>query len=96
MRQSIRRFADENKPPSTIVLITGDVNFAPDIADLKNRKKCNVILIYPEQASDSLKMCSNQKICYSDFLMDLPNRTSTSEVENVLGMTHNMYLKLCN
>ena len=49
LRQSIRRFADENKSPVTIILITGDVNFAPDISDLKNRKKCNVILIYPEQ-----------------------------------------------
>ena len=45
-----RRFADEHKPPATIILITGDVNFAPDISDLKNRKKCNVILIYPDQA----------------------------------------------
>jgi meiosis arrest female protein 1 len=49
LRQSIRRFADEHKPPATIILITGDVNFAPEISDLKNRKKYNVILIYPEQ-----------------------------------------------
>ena len=42
-------FKKSIKPPATIILITGDVNFAPDISDLKNRKKYNVILIYPEQ-----------------------------------------------
>ena len=75
LRQSIRRFADENNaPPPTIILITGDVNFAPDISDLKNRKKCNVILIYPEQAPESLRMACSSTICYTEFIHDLPNR----------------------
>ena len=34
---------------ATIIIITGDINFVPDIADLNNRKKYNVVLIYPEQ-----------------------------------------------
>ena len=52
LRQSIRRFADEHKPPATIIIITGDVNFAPDISDFKNRRKYSVLLIHPEQVKN--------------------------------------------
>jgi Protein of unknown function DUF88. len=37
LRQSIRRFADIHAAPAAIILISGDVNFAADLSDLRHR-----------------------------------------------------------
>jgi len=35
LRQSLRRFADRHGHPAAVVLLSGDVNFASDLSDLK-------------------------------------------------------------
>jgi hypothetical protein len=37
LRQSIRRFADIHGSPAAIILISGDINFAADLNDLRHR-----------------------------------------------------------
>lgn len=37
LRQSIRRFADIHGSPAAIILISGDINFAADLCDLRHR-----------------------------------------------------------
>jgi len=37
LRQSIRRFAEIYGSPAAIILISGDVNFAADLCDLRHR-----------------------------------------------------------
>jgi len=111
LRQAIRRFADEHPPPgafcdlivsncflATIIIITGDINFVPDIADLNNRKKYNVVLIYPDQvkapcrqklqklsikAPDPLIYATSTRISYAEFALDLPPRNAI-QVLNIM------------
>ena len=37
LQQLIRRFGDLHGEKAKIIVITGDVNFSPDLMDLKNR-----------------------------------------------------------
>jgi len=37
LRQTIRRFADIHGSPAAIILISGDINFAADLNDLRHR-----------------------------------------------------------
>lgn len=37
LRQSIRRFADIHGSPAAIIVISGDINFAADLNDLRHR-----------------------------------------------------------
>lgn len=37
LRQALRRFAERHIPPAAVILLSGDVNFASDLNDLKYR-----------------------------------------------------------
>lgn len=37
LRQSMRRFADTHGFPAAVVLVSGDINFASDLCDLRHR-----------------------------------------------------------
>ncbi|KAF7996037.1 hypothetical protein HCN44_009075 [Aphidius gifuensis] len=39
LKQSVRRFADIHGNTATVALISSDINFAPDLSDLRHRKK---------------------------------------------------------
>lgn len=88
LRQAIRRFADEHPPPATIIIITGDINFVPDIADLNNRKKYNVVLIYPDQAPDPLIYATSTRISYAEFALDLPPRNAIQDCESMVVVSN--------
>ena len=42
LRQTIRRFADIHGSPAAIILISGDINFAADLNDLRHRYSVSV------------------------------------------------------
>lgn len=42
LRQTIRRFADIHGSPAAIILISGDINFAADLNDLRHRYSFSV------------------------------------------------------
>ncbi|BET01774.1 kiaa0430 [Nesidiocoris tenuis] len=81
LRQAIRRFADTHGSPSAVILISSDVNFAPDLSDLRHRKKIHVILLHGN-CSDSLMMCANEHYNFSDFTQPLPNRNQQMESQS--------------
>ncbi|KAK3091075.1 hypothetical protein FSP39_016962 [Pinctada imbricata] len=76
LRQSLRRFADNNTPPASLVLISSDVNFASDLSDLRHRKKFTVILVHSRHVAEALKICATHHYVYEDLVGDLPQRTA--------------------
>ncbi|XP_063916773.1 meiosis regulator and mRNA stability factor 1 isoform X1 [Zophobas morio] len=72
LRQSLRRFAEIYPAPSSVVLISGDINFAADLSDLRYRKKIRVILVHNANVADALVLCANEHYCYSTITEGLP------------------------
>lgn len=76
LRQSIRRFADTHGSPSAIILISGDINFAADLSDLRHRKKIHVILLHKTNCSQALIMCASEHHDFLELVDGLPPRSS--------------------
>ncbi|XP_021942540.1 meiosis regulator and mRNA stability factor 1 isoform X2 [Zootermopsis nevadensis] len=74
LRQSIRRFADIHGSPAAIILISGDINFAADLTDLRHRKKFHVILLHNSSASEALILCASEHYNFASLMEDLPLR----------------------
>ncbi|KAG7158632.1 Malonyl-CoA decarboxylase-like, partial [Homarus americanus] len=75
--QSMRRFADIHGTGATIVLISGDSNFATELYDLRYRKNLRVILVHNAHAQDSLKLCAHETALFSEVTQELPQRTKS-------------------
>ncbi|ODM96586.1 Meiosis arrest female protein 1 [Orchesella cincta] len=84
LRQAMRRFADIScsnplnsswRHPATIVLISGDINFATDLSDLRYRKRLYVILLHNRHAPDALLLCAHEQYEFHSILTDLPFRS---------------------
>ena len=71
LRQSLRRFADTYQPPCTAVLISGDVNFAPELKDLHHSHNVTITLVHNRQASDALKAFANNLFLFDELVKDL-------------------------
>ncbi|EEB14807.1 conserved hypothetical protein [Pediculus humanus corporis] len=74
LRQSIRRFADTHSAPAAIILISGDVNFAGDLNDLRHRKKIHVILVHHSNVSKALVLCASEHYSFADLVEKIPMR----------------------
>lgn len=72
LRQCMRRFADIHGAPATIILISGDVNFAPDLSDLRHRRKLTVIILHNGFASETLLVCANQHFSFTELVSNIP------------------------
>ena len=72
LKQIMRRFADIHRDGSRIVLISGDVDFAADIADFKRRMCLSVILLHNSNASESLLLAASEVHNFYDILSALP------------------------
>ncbi|ELT96316.1 hypothetical protein CAPTEDRAFT_189890 [Capitella teleta] len=75
IRQSIRRFAAVYQPPATILLISGDVNFASDLSDLRFRHHYHVILLHPKTTAEALIVCAHEHHCFEEISDHRPQRT---------------------
>ncbi|XP_076160269.1 meiosis regulator and mRNA stability factor 1-like protein isoform X2 [Ptiloglossa arizonensis] len=75
LKQSIRRFADIHGSPAAIILISGDINFAADLSDLRYRKRIHVILLHRKNVSEALILCANEHYDFSELMESLPSRT---------------------
>merc|ERR1711892_276966 len=78
LKQLMRRFADLHRDGSRIVLISGDMDFAADIADFKRRMCLSVILLHNFNASESLILAASQAHNFYDILSPLPVKHDTS------------------
>ncbi|XP_057311625.1 meiosis regulator and mRNA stability factor 1-like isoform X1 [Hydractinia symbiolongicarpus] len=72
LKQALRRFAQTHMPPATIVLVSGDINFASELSDLRHRHNLRVILLHNQQASDALLNCANECENFNQFTSGLP------------------------
>uniref|UniRef100_T1JDT7 Meiosis regulator and mRNA stability factor 1 n=1 Tax=Strigamia maritima TaxID=126957 RepID=T1JDT7_STRMM len=75
LRQSMRRFADIHGSPSTIVLISGDVNFAADLSDFNHRRHIQIIVLHNNFAPEPLLACAHLHFNFAQLLTELPFRT---------------------
>ncbi|XP_018313863.1 meiosis arrest female protein 1 homolog isoform X4 [Mycetomoellerius zeteki] len=74
LKQAIRRFADIHGSPAAIILISGDINFAADLSDLRHRKKIHVILLHKKNTSEALILCANEHYDFMELTEPLPSR----------------------
>merc|ERR550517_140768 len=82
LKQLMRRFADLHRDGSRIVLISGDMDFAADIADFKRRMFLSVILLHSPNASESLINAASSAHNFQELLASIPSR-----LEAMPGMT---------
>ena len=71
LRQSLRRFAHTYPAPSTVVLISGDINFSSELTDLRHIHNITIILVHNPSASEGLKVFAHTLINYNEFIQDV-------------------------
>ncbi|XP_067912326.1 meiosis regulator and mRNA stability factor 1 isoform X2 [Heterodontus francisci] len=74
LRQSLRRFADTHTAPSTVILVSSDVNFALELSDLRHRHGFQIILVHKNQVSEALLQHAHKHIKFEEFVSNLPLR----------------------
>ncbi|KAK8772552.1 hypothetical protein V5799_024210 [Amblyomma americanum] len=83
LRSVLRRFSDDHKlTNSRIVLISGDVDFAREIHEIRYRDLIHVVLIHNDQAKRALTDAANESIRYSEFVSDLRKAAPTVGTES--------------
>lgn len=81
LRVKLRRFSDAYKLlGSKIVLITGDVDFASEVHEMRYHHLIHVVLIHNDQAKRILVDCANESIRYSSFVQSLKPKTKVKTV----------------
>ncbi|XP_012273569.1 meiosis regulator and mRNA stability factor 1 isoform X2 [Orussus abietinus] len=90
LKQSIRRFADIHGNSAAIILISGDVNFAADLSDLRHRKKIHVILLHKENTSTALILCANEHYNFTELVEPLSARPTTKVSETYDLLVYNL------
>jgi len=61
------KFVLDNKPPHTVIIITGDCDFVTIINTMRNRLY-NIVLIHGSQVSDMLQKAANTCFVWDTFL----------------------------
>lgn len=72
LRQSLRRFGQSYPPPATVILVSGDINFAAELSDLRHRHNLEVICLHNAQAQPALLACAHDARRFDHFTADLP------------------------
>ncbi|XP_054713490.1 meiosis regulator and mRNA stability factor 1-like [Uloborus diversus] len=75
IKQCMRRFVDTHSAPSTLLLISDDVNFASDLSDFRHRHNIHIILLHRGHAHQSLLTCAHEHYEFSSIAGDLPVRS---------------------
>lgn len=58
-------------------LLSGDVNFAPELKELRYRYGFEVIVIHNPQVSDALRTVANETYCYQSLWFAIPSVSVT-------------------
>ncbi|KAI4457150.1 limkain b lkap [Holotrichia oblita] len=91
LRQSLRRFAETHQAPAAVVLISGDINFAADLSDLRYRKKIHVILVHNSNVADALVLCANESLPYSSITENLPVLKTKDDLFKLQGSLQKVF-----
>ena len=70
-RQSLRRFAQTYSRPATVILVSGDGNFAVELSDLRHRHNFNIICLHNVAASSALLGFAHETHRFDLFAEDL-------------------------
>ena len=77
----MRRFADAHRDGARIVVISGDSDFAVDIADFKRRMCLTVILLHTNQCSESLKLAATSVYNFQDLMSGIEIRQDLLRIQ---------------
>ncbi|KAI8435891.1 hypothetical protein MSG28_004087 [Choristoneura fumiferana] len=77
LRQCMRRFGELHSAPASLLLISGDINFAADLSDFRHRKNMEVILVHKQNTSSALITCASSHYSYNDLTAHLPRNPKT-------------------
>ena len=74
LRQAMRKFVDVHYTNSdlTLVLVSGDLDFASDLSDFKRRKAVNVVLVHNKLAKESLLSAASQVFSFETLTASVP------------------------
>lgn len=82
LKQLMRRFADLHRSPlalsARIVLISGDMDFAADIADFKRRMRLSVILLHTNNCSQHLINAASQHYNFQELMSSVEIRQESA------------------
>ncbi|XP_022120063.2 meiosis regulator and mRNA stability factor 1 isoform X2 [Pieris rapae] len=81
LRQCMRRFGELHPAPASLLLISGDINFAADLSDFRHRKNMEVILVHKQNTSAALITCASSHFCYNELTAHLPRNPKVSQTE---------------
>ncbi|CAK1547136.1 unnamed protein product [Leptosia nina] len=81
LRQCMRRFGELHPAPASLLLISGDINFAADLSDFRHRKNMEVILVHKQNTSTALITCASSHFCYNELTAHLPRNPKISQTE---------------
>lgn len=76
LRQSLRRFAQTYGRPATVILISGDGNFAMDLSDLRHRYNFHIICLHNAAASSALLGFVHEAHRFDVFTEDIQTYSS--------------------
>ncbi|CAB3253482.1 unnamed protein product [Arctia plantaginis] len=81
LRQCMRRFGDLHSSPATILLISGDIDFAADLSDFRYRKNMEVILVHKRNTSAALIACATSHYSFDELVSTLPRKLNPQTKE---------------
>lgn len=82
LKQCMRRFVDTHGMPATLLLISGDVNFATHLSDFHHRDNIHIILLHPNHTPEPLLVCAHEHFHFNELTENLPTRCSTKNCYN--------------
>ncbi|XP_052740437.1 meiosis regulator and mRNA stability factor 1 [Bicyclus anynana] len=90
LRQCMRRFGELHTAPAALLLISGDINFAADLSDLRHRKNMEVILVHKQNTSSALIACASNHYDYNELIAHVPRNPKVSQTEEEVVPTCEM------
>ena len=71
LKLRIQDFGYKHKEQAFVILISGDVNFAPVLNTLRYSLTAYTVLIHNKQASSHLKALADEKYNFDNFIADI-------------------------
>ena len=71
LKLRIQDFGYKYEEQAFVILISGDVNFAPVLNTLRYSLNVYTVLIHNKQASSHLKALADEKYIFDDFVADI-------------------------
>ncbi|KAI6649461.1 Meiosis arrest female protein 1-like [Oopsacas minuta] len=107
LKHYLYRFAQTYPPPSTVVVLSGDVNFAHVISNLSHFYTLQTVLIHNLQCSTVLKDSAHKSILFDEFIQGIgpPRRVTHNQPSFLLidnlpriayGELYNRLDRLCD